>query len=530
MLTLLIKDFKLMFAQEKSLAKRIITALFTLIFVGFFVGVETFLFTAVLGKIEKFPGADRSFMVLFLAVISILMAVGGVFQAKKLFFNEKDIQQLSIHPISNGMQIFSKLVFLFLIHYATSFLFTYPLFIAYGTLHAKTMMYYYVALFYPAATFLFEMGVSLIFVYPVWILLEYLRKHVVIEFTVSVVLLIGLTYLYSLVLEMFVSLVANNELNTLFTLESMAVMARLEQWAVPVNFLASIFLDFRKSAMGQYLGIAGGLFFLGVSITVYMFHRVRNISVDIKPAKPPKKFKPHGVTYGLIKKELSLITKNPDYIYSFSGLLIIQPMLTYLIITAVNAVFTSGTFLYYTTLFPNFVSIVDVFFVMMIAVIINSGANQYISMEERTIKNLKTIPVGYRKQIYIKLLIPFTLSEIFLLISLIVLYAFGVFTLLTAAFSLLLTTVFLFVFDFISLREELNIRHGKPRSTYMSSVFSYLLPIVYIAVSIYLSYTGLELSILYLVGTAIFAVIGVPVIVSVNRNMGKWFMELEAIN
>jgi hypothetical protein len=205
-------------------------------------------------------------------------------------------------------------------------------------------------------------------------------------------------------------------------------------------------------------------------------------------------------------------------------------MLTYLIITAVNAVFTSGTFLYYATLFPNFVSIVDVFFVMMIAVIINSGANQYISMEERTIKNLKTIPVGYRKQIYIKLLIPFTLSEIFLLISLIVLYAFGVFTLLTAAFSLLLTTVFLFVFDFISLREELNIRHGKPRSTYMSSVFSYLLPIVYIAVSIYLSYTGLELSILYLVGTAIFAVIGVPVIVSVNRNMGKWFMELEAIN
>lgn len=530
MLTLLIKDFKLMFAKEKSLAKRIITTLFTLIFVGFFVGVETFLFTAVLEKIEKFPGADRTFMVLFLAVISVLMAVGGIFQAKKLFFNEKDIQQLSIHPISNGMQIFSKLVFLFLIHYATSFLFTYPLFIAYGSLHAKTMMYYYVAIFYPAVSFLFETGISLIFVYPVWLFLEYLRKHVVQEFIISVVILLVMTYVYSLVLEVFVTLVANNELTTLFTEESMVMMARLEKYAVPVNFLAGIFLDFRKSAVGQYVGIAGGLFFLGVSITVYMFHKVRNVSVDIKPAPPPKKFKPHSVTYGLVKKELSLITKNPDYIYSFSGLLIIQPMLTYLIITAVNAVFTSGTFLYYTTLFPNFVSIVDVFFVMMIAVIINSGANQYISMEERTIKNMKTIPVGYRKQIYIKVMIPFILSEIFLLLSLIVLYAFGVFTLLTAAFSLLLTTVFIFVFDFISLREELNIRHGKPRSTYMSSVFSYLLPIIYIAVSIYLSYTGLDLAILYLVGTAIFAVIGVPVVVSVNKNMGKWFMDLEAIN
>ena len=89
MLTLIIKDFKLMFAQEKSLVKRIVTTLFTVIFFGFFVGVETFLFTAVLDKIEKFPGADRSFMVLFLAVISVLMAIGGIFQAKKWYGGAK---------------------------------------------------------------------------------------------------------------------------------------------------------------------------------------------------------------------------------------------------------------------------------------------------------------------------------------------------------------------------------------------------------------------------------------------------------
>ena len=257
MLTLLIKDFKLMFASEKSLAKRIVTLLFGAIFIAFFVGVETFLFTAILEKIEKFQNADRSFMLLFLVVISILMAIGGIFQAKKLFFNEKDIEQLSVHPVSNGMQIFSKLVFLFLIHYATSFLFTYPLFIAYGILHAKSMMFYYAAFFYPAASFLLEIGISLIFVYPVWIMLEYLRRHVVLEFTLSVIVLFALTYLYSIVLEVFVGLVANNELGTLFTEESMAAMAGLESYAVPVNFLARIFLDARRSALTQYAGIAG---------------------------------------------------------------------------------------------------------------------------------------------------------------------------------------------------------------------------------------------------------------------------------
>ena len=530
MLTLLIKDFKLMFAGEKGLVKRILSTLFSVIFVGFFVGVEVFLFTAVLEKIEKFPNADRAFMVLFLTVIAVLMAIGGIFQAKKLFFNEKDIQQLSVHPVSNGMQIFSKMVFLFFIHYATSFLFTYPLFVAYGILHSKTMIYYYVALFYPAVTFLIESGISLILVYPVWMLLEYLRKHVVLEFAVAITVLLGLTFIYSEVLEVFVGLVSNNELTTLFTEESMAALTSFENYAVPVNFLADIFLDLNRMGIGPYLGVAGGIFFLGASITVFMFHRVRNFSISIKPAAPPKHMKPHGVTYGLIKKELLLITKNPDYIYSFSGLLVVQPFLVYLIITAMNTVFSSGTFLYYTTLFPNFVSIVDVFFVMMVTVIINSGANQYISMEERTVKNLKTIPVSYKKQIYIKLLIPFILSEAFLLLSVLVLWILGVFTTLTAFYAFLLTTVFLFAFDFISLREELNIRHGKPRSTYMSSVFSYVLPLLYIGVSIYLSYIGVQLHLLYLAGVLLFVLFGLPFVISVNKNMYKWFMELEAIN
>lgn len=530
MLTLLIKDFKLMFAGEEGLVKRILSFIFGAVFIAFFVGVEIFLFTAVLGKIENYPGADRAFTVLFLTVISVLMAVGGIFQARKLFFNEKDIQQLAVHPISNAMQIFSKMVFLFLIHYATSFVFTFPIFVAYGTLYGKTMMFYYVALFYPAVTFLFETGLSLIFVYPTCLLLEYLRKHVVIEFIVAITVLLSLTLVYSSVLEVFVGLVSNNELTTLFTEESMASLERFEQFAVPINFLADIFLDMRKASIGMYLGVAGGIFVFGTTITVFMFHKVRNVSINVKPPKPPKNLRPRGVTFGLIKKELLLITKNPEYVYSFSGLLTVQPFLVYLIITAMNTVFTSGTFLYYTTLFPNFVSIVDVFFVMMITVIINSGANQYIAMEERTVKNLKTIPVGYRKQVYIKLLIPYILSEISLILSVAVLWITGVFTLLTAAFALLITSVFLISFDFISLREELNIRRGKPRSSYSSSVFSYALPLIYVAVSIYLSYNGVSLDMLYLSGTAIFVIIGLPFIVSVNKNMGKWFMELEAIN
>ena len=530
MLTLLIKDFRLMFSRERTGARGIVRTLTSVFFVGCFVAIEIFLFSALLSKIEKFSGAPSAFVLLFLLVLSAFMTVSGVFQAKKLFFNEQDIKQLSNHPITNEKMIVSKLIFLFVVHYATSLLFEYPVFVAYGMVFHKPLWFYYTSLFYPLLASIFEIGVALIVVYPVWIFLQYLKKHVALEFSLSVVLMFALAIPYSRVLNMFVGLVTNNELMLLFSEESMAKVARMGNFAIPINFLVDFFIKKMSTRLVPYVTIAGGVFLLGLSITIFTFHKVRNIATTEKPKPPKSEYKFHSQIYGLIKKELILLTKNPDYIFSFSGLLIVQPFLLYLIVVAMNAIFSSGTFLYYTTLFPNFVALMDVFLVIMVTVIINGGANQYISIEERTIKNLKTIPVDYRLQLVIKTLIPYTMSATSLLISVLVLLIGGVVSVMTAVFSLLLTLAVVFVFDVVSLREELNIRHGKPRSSYLSSLFSYILPFAYIALVMFLSYKGVSLWLIYFMGLALFILLGLPQIIKVKRKMGDWFMELEAIN
>ncbi len=530
MLTLLIKDFRLMFSRERNGAKGIVRALFSVFFLVCFVALEIFLFSAILKKIENFSGAPSAFVLLFLLIISAFMTVGGVFQAKKLFFNEQDIKQLANHPVTNVKMILSKLIFLFVVHYVTSLLFEYPVFVAYGRIFSKPMWFYYRALFYPMLASIFEIGVALLVVYPVWIFLQYLKKHVALEFSLSVILIFALAIPYSRVLNMFVGLVTNNELSLLFTEESMAALTRFGEYAMPINFLVDVFITKNGARIIPYLAIAGGIFMLGLTITVFTFHRVRNLSATSKPKPPRADYKLRTQTYGLVKKEIILLTKNPDYIFSFSGLLIVQPFLLYLIVTAMNAIFGSGTFLYYTMLFPNFVALVDVFLVMMVTLIINGGANQYITIEERTIKNLKTIPVDYRVQLIVKMLLPYTLSAFFLLISVLVLLIFGVLSIITAAFALLLTLVVMFVFDLISLREELNIRHGKPRSTFLSTLFSYVLPFAYIALVMFLSYKGMSLWLIYLMGVALFIVLGLPHLFKVKKRMGDWFMELEAIN
>ena len=530
MLTLLIKDFRLMFSREKSGAGSVLRALFSAVFIACFVAIEAFLFSAILQRIAKFSGAPTAITMLFLLVISAFMTVGGVFQAKKLFFNEQDMQQLANHPITNSMMILSKLIFLFVVHYATSFLFEFPIFVAYGRIFNKPMLFYYKALFYPLLASIFELGIALLAVYPVWMFLQYLKKHVVLEFCLSVALIFALAYPYSVVLNMFVELVTDNQLSLLFTQESIDVLANVGESAVPINFLVDVFIMKKGTRMLPYLAISGGIFMLGLTITVFTFHRVRNVTATAAPKPPKSEYKLRPRIYGLVKKEIILLTKNPDYVFSFTGLLMVQPFLLYLIVAAMNAIFSSGTFLYYKMLFPNFVELVDVFLVMMVTLIINGGANQYISIEERTIKNLKTIPVDYRLQLLVKMLIPYTMSAAFLLLALIVLCISGIMSVVTALFSLLLTLTVTFVFDVISLREELNIRHGKPRSTFLSTLFSYVLPFAYIVLVMLLSYKGMSLWLIYLMGILLFVLLGLPHVLKVKKKMGDWFMELEAIN
>ena len=178
MLTLLSKDFKLMFAGEKTLSRRILNAIFSVVFTACFIAIEIFLYSKILNKIKDYRDAPVAFTCVFVAIVSLLMIINGISKAQKLFFDRKDIEQLSNHPIDDGALIGSKLIFLFFNHYVTSFIFLYPVFIAYGVIFSNNPMYFYTALFYPVLSFFFEVGVALILVYPVWLLIEYLKKHV----------------------------------------------------------------------------------------------------------------------------------------------------------------------------------------------------------------------------------------------------------------------------------------------------------------------------------------------------------------
>ena len=185
----------------------------------------------------------------------------------------------------------------------------------------------------------------------------------------------------------------DNNINVLFTTDSISFFMNLRKYEFPTNFLVDIFISYRTSRIWMYLLIAIGVFAIGCTICIAAYGYVRNISIKNKAKKIKKEPKLVSPKKALLKKEFLLITKNPGYILSFTGLLIVQPFLVFLVTKSMNTIFSKGIFKYYVSVVPNFLPLMDVLILMLFTVIIAQGASSYISMEKKTIKVIKILPV-----------------------------------------------------------------------------------------------------------------------------------------
>ena len=210
MLNLLAKDFKMLFGGKSSVKGKVLSSLFSILVYGAFIAIETFIFSTLVDKLEKYNNATLPFLVLFLAIISVVCIILNMLKAHKLFFNKKDIEQLTKYPVSNGEIIASKLILLFFMHYFTCLVLTYPIFFVYGRLASKTMMYYYIVVFYPILSFILEMGVAMLLVYPFKIIVDFLKKHLIVQFTFAIVAMVLFCVCYNAILSVFMELVINN--------------------------------------------------------------------------------------------------------------------------------------------------------------------------------------------------------------------------------------------------------------------------------------------------------------------------------
>ena len=85
MLSLLAKDFRLLFSSSESGKKKVIKAITSLLFLALFRTVEVFLFVGVLQKLKSYPNVPFAYRTLFLFVLSLARIVSLLRKCEKLF-------------------------------------------------------------------------------------------------------------------------------------------------------------------------------------------------------------------------------------------------------------------------------------------------------------------------------------------------------------------------------------------------------------------------------------------------------------
>lgn len=527
MKTLILKDFRLFFSGG-SLKKKLLTFGIKLLFAFIFVAILLFMLVSILNKIKVYEDAEQAFMSLTLFVISIILALSFVVRANKLFFNKNDIELTSKFPIRNRDIVISKLIFLFGNYVVVGFIFTYPLFVAYGIITKASIGFYFTTMFYPIITFFFDMGVALILLCPYTLVKNKLKNHFVMRFICYLAILGVATYLYSKVLNVYVNLVAGGDILTLFTQDTINKFKSFMVFELPASPFIKVIVDKQYKFMA-FLPLNLVVFALGVFVSTLFYKHNKNVLISAKKKTLNDNYEVNSIEMSLIKKEFSILTKNDNYIISFMCLLLIQPFLAYLIINSLNLIFRTGTFAYYISLVPNFITLLDILLLILFTLIINQGATNYIQMEEKTITIMKMIPVSYKKQLLIKMIIPFYLSFASFFITALVLFISKGISLEIFLVSLVLVTLILFIYDSICLYEELRIRSNKPRNSSISNLYSYILPILFFIVSVVLACLGINIYIIYILATLLMLALGIYFIVDIFKNMEKNFILIESV-
>lgn len=529
MFNLLFKDLRIQFLGDSDFKKKLIKLIIMILLMGALAFVIAFIFSNVIKKVDVYKGAATAYLTLFLSIISLLMIIMNMLRAYKLFFDKKDIEILKTEPVTNGQIIGSKMIYILVMHYVTSLTFVYPIFISYAISQGRSALFYFITIFYPILSFLFEGGIALLLVYPFKLIIDYLKKHLIIQFIVSLILMVLLAILYSRILSIFMNLVVNNNINQLFTTSAISQVTNITKGMVPIVFLVQFFLGIGLRLL-PYVAIALGIFLLGVTLTVFSFNYFRNVTFNPPKKKLKEIKKMPSLSRMLIKKELIVLFKDSNNIFSFSGLLIIQPFLMYMVISSINGVFRSGTFQFYSLILPNIVEIIDIVLMMLFTIIINTGANSYITNEMRTIRVLKTIPIEPEKQLLFKVLVPFSLSLISLILSTIVLFICKTINPIHIIFGFLLSLSMLVVFEIVSLKEEIKIRANKPKSSFLSTIYAYVLPIIFLGVAVLFSYNKVNVIVPYILTLIIILASAIPFVINYKQKIRNDFLDLDMIN
>lgn len=530
MIHLILKEFKINPAIISFKKEKLISTFLNLFLVGVMVFVSTYMFTLLYDKFDLY-NASLPFAIVYMFVLSLLTLTYAVIIARKTFFNRIDQEVTVSRPIDTFSLTIAKTVYIFVILFIFELVLFGPHYVAYGVMSGRFPSYYYMVLISMFFHTIFDMSLAMLLMLGVEILFRYLKRHFALQMTLVIITMALLSFLYSMILNVFLNLLNNNNMAYLFSDSSIQLLRRLTTFLYPDVFISRSLMTINYQYIFGYLSISLGALIFANLVLYFIYPIFLNQTQADNKNKTIKAFKTRLPRHAILKKELVLLTRETDNLYSFTALIVIQPILSYMVILGINSAFTSGVFSIYSAILPNFIESVDILIMLLFSSLIAlSGAN-LMNGEHKTIRIMKYLPYSITRQVYIKMAIIALATIVTNSVSLLLLIFFQQISMATFVFLLIATLLLNFSLIVLTFRSEiLNFRKASNENAFASFV-ALIIPVFISGANVVLGLTfDLETIAIHAVNIALLLIIFSLVAIYLKLHFKRDIENLEVIN
>ena len=485
---LFIKEFKQTSFLAKKGVKKIFNLISSLLLLALFIVLEVVLYINIFDKVNVYTGFNDALFI----IISFALFIAGIFSLVPItynafFKNSKERIILGTSPASTFDIIFAKALNIFFKSLLFTFSTIFALSVAYGVKSEADFLFFVLMFFNSIAIAILLETFAFILVIPFREIRKVISRFKIVSFIVMMIFLIALALLYGFILNLFVNLIRNDDIGSLFTTDNVELMKNVSNYLWPVS--SAINLAKVNEVNLNFVIILSFIIFTG-TIAIFAFNRY--LTNYYQGANVFNKRKKHhifsvkltSIEGALIRKEFNLALSNSDGIFSYISLIILEPFLVFSVISAVNLIFNTGNLNYISTLFPAIFLTVDVILIMLFIAIINTTSSMSLTKEKNTLIIMKTLPVSYFKQLLIKISVPTILSFISYLVTILALVIFNEISYIDFAFLILVGALSILLLNLISLYNDLK---SKSKSSLMTVLISFIFPLFAVGVGVLLS-------------------------------------------
>ena len=516
MLTLLTKDIRALFTRGQKGDGHVLKAIVTLVCALLFALLEYGLMFALFSRAQSLISAPITLATAILTLISVIMTVVAFVRASKLFFDRRDVQQVSIRPVSSVIVTTSRLIALAVIHCATAMIFEYPVFLAYRAVYTKSVWFSYMAFAYPFLAGIGEIGIALVLLYPLRFLWQYVKRNPWVRATAVVCITALVLCPGAIFIHKFTAMLEERGFIDTLTNSSISNAIDLKKYVVPINMLIDYVFK-RANDLFPYLAISGGIFLLSFNFAAFFLNRINRLSNETPSKNQDRCYGQAPLMKYLFRQELIIRVNDPSCSLIFPMLLLIQPYVLYLAARIFTAWLEPNVIVSEQSVLSGTAPLVITLCVVTLTLIIYSLSDTRGLLSSNAIKPYELIHPSHNAMIAVKVLLPAALSLVFLIVSILVLLIFGMLTPLNTVFTLLISVTALLTVAMVSWQQDPNPKLKSPKYYYNPTVFAYVFIITLILIGVVFSLVRCPVWVVYLIEVIACMAFGVvPAIKTIN--------------